>query len=327
MVKKEISPILGLMLLFLPNCFSQIASSFPVDTSFSTSSAYQKEVKNFPFISIAQPCCPEAITIKKEIEYTSYGDRILHIDLYLPAQYQNKKHPSVLLIHGGGWQSGNKSMQSPLASFLSSKGFVCASAEYRLSPEATFPAALIDLKTAVRWLRENSDAYSIDTNRIAVLGCSSGGQLAALMGATNGTTWFCNGQYGAHSSDIQALIDIDGILAFIHPESGEGADKPGKPSAATLWLGATQNEKPDLWKEASALTYAGETFPPSLFINSQYPRFHAGRDDLIARLDSLGIYSEVHQLENTPHTFWLFNPWFEPTANWCLQFLNRQFNP
>jgi acetyl esterase/lipase len=308
-------------------CFSQTENSFPTDTSFATYSTYQKEVKNYPFITIAQSITDETVIRYKDVEYARYGDRTMHIDLYLPSPTPKGKRPAVLLIHGGGWRSGNKAMEAPMATFLASKGFICATVEYRLSTETLYPAAVIDLKTAIRWLRKNAGNYSIDTTRIAAMGCSSGGQLAALLGATNGKNLFSNELYPNYSSDLQAVIDIDGILAFIHPESGEGADKPDKPSAATLWFGGTKDEKPEIWKEASALTHAGKTFPPVLFINSQYPRFHSGRDDLIARLDSLNIYSEVHQIENSPHPFWLFNPWFEPTANWCLQFLTKQFNP
>jgi pectinesterase len=312
--------------LFAIASFSQSTGIFVADTSFTTNSAYQKEVKNYPFITIAPPETTNNISSEIDIVYAEYGDRQMHLDLYFPTPKQEKTLPVVVLIHGGGWSSGNKKMQAPMATFLASEGFVCAAVEYRLSPEALYPAAVIDLKTAIRWLRENAISYPIDTSKIAVLGCSSGGQLAALIGASNGSGKFTNNLYASHSSDVQAVIDIDGILAFIHPESGEGADKPGSLSAATRWFGGNQQEKPELWNEASALTSAGKTFPPVLFINSQHKRFHAGRDDLISRLDSLKIYSEVHEIPTTPHTFWLFNPWFEQTANWCLQFLNKQFN-
>ena len=311
--------------LFAITSFSQTTGLFPIDSSFTTNSAYQKEVKNYPFITIAQPTTNN-ISAEIDIVYAEYGDRKMHLDLYFPTLQQEKTLPVVGLIHGGGWSSGNKTMEAPMASFLASKGFICAAVEYRLSTEALFPAAVIDLKTAIRWLRKNAVHYSIDTSKIAVLGSSSGGQLAALIGATNGSCKFTNNLYPNQSSDVQAVIDIDGLLAFIHPESGEGGDKPGKLSAATRWFGGNRNEKQELWNEASALTSAGKTFPPVLFINSQHKRFHAGRDDLISRLDSLGIYSEIHEIPNSPHTFWLFNPWFEQTANWCLQFLNKQFN-
>jgi pectinesterase len=92
-----------------------------------------------------------------------------------------------------------------------------------------------------------------------------------------------------------------------------------------LWLGGTYDQKPEAWLEASALTHVGAHTPPLLFINSALPRFHAGRDDMIKVLDSLKIYSEVHTIPDTPHPFWLFHPWFEPTVNYVVAFLNKVF--
>jgi pectinesterase len=77
------------------------------------------------------------------------------------------------------------------------------------------------LKAAVKWLRANSTQYGIDTARIAILGFSAGGQLAALVGTTNGDKTFEDAdEYQNYSSTVQAIVDIDGTLAFIHPESG-----------------------------------------------------------------------------------------------------------
>jgi pectinesterase len=168
-------------------------------------------------------------------------------------------------------------------------------------------------------MRAHADEYSADTSKIAMLGVSAGGQLAALTGTTNGVKKLeGNGGNEKESSRVQAIIDIDGILAFKHPESAEGA-------VAAAWLGGTYEEKPEVWKEASALTHIDKNTPPFLFINSSLPRFHAGRDDVIKKLDNLKIYSEVHTIEDTPHPFWLFHPWFEPTVNFTVSFLDRIF--
>jgi acetyl esterase/lipase len=323
---KFIFTILILQLGIVSVCFSQ-KIIIPTDTSFTINSAYQKELKNYPFIEPVNADVPPSVVAKRDLTYAEYNYREMNIDIYSPKDIE-KQTPVILFVFGGGWRSGNRSMDAPMAIFFAQNGYVAATVEYRLSPEANYPAAVIDIKTAIRWLRKNSEKLNIDPERIAIAGASAGGQLAALVASTNGSGMFIDStRYSEFSSDVQAVIDIDGILAFIHPESGEGVDKPGQLSAATQWFGYTREEKPKLWYEASALAHAGKTFPPVLFINSQHPRFHAGRDDLISRLDSLGIYSEVHQIENTPHTFWLFNPWFEPTANWCLQFLNKQFRP
>jgi BD-FAE len=85
--------------------------------------------------------------------------------------------------------------------------------EYRLSPEALYPAAVNDVKAAVRWMRAHATEYRIDTTRIAVSGCSAGGQIAALVGTTNGEKHFEGiGSNADRSSLVQAIIDMDGIL-------------------------------------------------------------------------------------------------------------------
>jgi acetyl esterase/lipase len=314
--------LLQLGIVFI--CFSQ-KIIIPIDTSFTIYSAYQKEVENYPFIKPVKTELPISVSVKKDQVYANYDGREMHIDIYSPKN-SVKPLPVILFVFGGGWRSGNKSMDAPMAIYFAQNGYIAATVEYRLSTETLYPSAVIDLKTAIRWLRKNANELNIDPEKIAIAGASAGGQLAALIASTNGSSLFVDStRYSEFLSNVQAVIDIDGILAFIHPESGEGVDQPGKPSAATQWFGFLKEEKTELWNEASALTHAGKTFPAVLFINSQYPRFHAGRDDLIARLDSLGIYSEVHQIENSPHTFWLFDPWFVPTANWCLKFIQKQF--
>lgn len=300
---------------------AQETKPFPVDTSFTLYSAYKKELKKYPFIKPVYPVVPNTVEVRRNLVYAKTNDRELHIDVYSPKLLKAPR-PAILFIFGGGWRSGNKIMEAPMAIHFAELGYVTACVEYRLSPEALYPAAVIDIKTAIRWLRKNAKELNINAEKIAISGTSAGGQLAALVASTNGSGMFIDStQYLNYSSDVQLAIDIDGVLAFIHPESGEGADKPGKPSAATYWFGGNKEEKTALWNEASALNHVNEHMSPILFINSQHPRFHAGRDDMIHILDSLGIPSEVHTLPDTPHPFWLFEPWFDPTVKWMEDFL------
>ena len=294
------------------------------DTSFAVYSTFIKTKKTYPNISIASPPTPKGVKIKKDIVYSRIGTRKLVLDIFYPKK-SKQKNPAVLMIHGGGWRSGDRSHNTPTAKLLADNGYVAVSAEYRLSTEATYPAAVQDLKTAVRWMRANARKYKIDTSKIATWGCSAGGQLAALLGTTNGDAKFEGvGGYQNYSSNIQAIVDVDGTLAFIHPESGEGNDSKGK-SAATYWFGFSKTERPDLWHEAAPLNHVSSKTPPILFINSSVSRMHAGRDDLINKLNSFHIYSEVHTFEDAPHPFWLFNPWFQPSVQYTLNFLDRVF--
>jgi acetyl esterase/lipase len=293
------------------------------DTSFTNYSAYKAALKKYPFIKIANPPVPANITSKLNITYCTIGNRALHIDVFYPTANINKVFPGVLIIHGGGWHSGNRWQHIPMAQQIAARGYVTITVEYRLSTEALYPAAVNDLKTAIRWMRANAKTYHIDTNKVAVWGFSAGGQLAALLGTTIGNPLYPgNGMYRQYSDKVQAIIDADGIVAFIHPESGEGDDSKG-PSSATRWFGYSKTERPDLWNQASSLNHIDKNTPPIVFINSSGPRMHAGRNDLIHKLDSLHIYNEVHEFPDTPHPFLLFEPWFEPTVNFSVAFLDK----
>jgi len=304
-----------------------VPKTIPRDPSFNPQSAYLKERPHFPQIELAMPQSADGVVahtnlIYRELRDTPYGDRALHLDVFHPAGNKGSRHSVVVLIHGGGWRSGSRSHLVPMAQRLAAAGHVAVPVEYRLALEAKYPASILDIKAAIRWLREHQDEYGIDPGKVAVLGCSSGAQLATLIGMTNDKPLYELPREGpAASTDVQAIINVDGVVSFIHPE----AEAEIKGDAASTWLGARYEERPELWKEASPLEHAGPQSPPILFVNSSIPRFHAGRDDLIARLNRYGIYSEVHTLENTPHPFWLFHPWFEPTTDHVARFLDRVF--
>ena len=292
-------------------------ASFPRDTSYTVNSAFEKLQKKYPFIKIIQPEMPSGVEAKEEVVYRRLGERELHLDLFYPEGKSENKYPGVLLIHGGGWRTGDKSLLTPFAQQLAANGYVAISAEYRLSPEAPYPAAVEDLKAALGWMRKNAQDFRLDTTKIAILGTSAGGQLAALIGTTTGTEKpVKTGDSSGYAGPVQAIVDIDGVLAFKHPESEEG-------TMAARWLGGTYEEVPENWTEASALTHAGKNTPPVLFISSSFPRFHAGKNDMIKILDRHGIYSEAHTLRDSPHSFWLFDPWFEATLNYTVNFLNK----
>jgi len=306
-------------------CTAQIVPTGIRDTSFSVSSSYQKEKKGHPEIAIADSSMPEGVQVFRNIVYKKSPKRNLHLDIYSKALNPEKPAAAVLMVFGGGWRSGDRSHNNTLARQLAARGFVAITADYSLSTEALYPAAVYDLKTAVKWLRVHSEKYGIDTARIAILGFSAGGQLASLVGTTNGDKTFENEDgYSNYSSAVQAIIDIDGTLAFIHPESGEGDDSRSI-SAATYWFGYSKTQKPEIWEQAAPLNHVGKTTPPILFINSSVARMHAGRDDMIKKLNTLGIYSEVQSFPDAPHTFMFFDPWFKPTLNYIDDFLNKVF--
>jgi acetyl esterase/lipase len=287
------------------------------DTSYTVFSTFNKEIKKFPFIKIVIKQQYQEVDEVKDVVYKKAGSRELHIDAF----YSKSKvaNPAVIMIHGGGWKSGNKSHMEPMAIEIASKGYSCFAVEYRLSPEAKYPAAIFDVKSAIQFIKDNAAKFNVDTTRVAILGCSSGGQMAALVGTTNGNKSFEEGKSSHKSSaNVQAVVDMDGILAFKHPESEEG-------KVAALWLGGSYEERTKIWNQASALYHVDENTPPILFVNSDMPRFHAGRDDMIAKLNELGIYSKIKNIHDSPHSFWFFHPWFEEMVESATDFLDKIF--
>ena len=294
------------------------------DTSYTTYSAYLSTKKTYPDCKIVKEFHFTSVAEKRDITYSRLGKRELLLDAFYPKEKSKRVRAAILIIHGGGWRTGNRTQHYPLAERLADLGYVCFTPEYRLSTEALFPAAIYDIKSAIRWVKENAKKYNIDTSKITVLGFSAGGELAAFMGTTNGMTEFEGTKNSTFSSFVQAVVDIDGTLSFVHPESGEGDDSK-KTSAGTYWFGYSKKESPELWQKASPLTYAGEQTAPTLFINSSVARMHAGREDYIKILSSFKIYTEVKSFENSPHSFCLFDPWFEPTVKYIDEFLKKVF--
>ncbi|MDT0677865.1 pectinesterase family protein [Autumnicola musiva] len=282
---------------------------------YTIQGTYEKLKKDYPFISPVQPLSSENIIAEEDVVYKKTAKKDLKADVYRPNVESAEKFPGVLLIHGGGWLTGSKENERVMAQHLADNGYVAITAAYRLGTEAIYPAGVLDLKDAVKWMRQNAEKYHINPDKIAVLGASAGGQLAALLGVTPDAEIYKT-ENKDFSDKVQAIVNVDGVASFIHPEAEEGW-------MAGTWLGGSKDEKPETWAAASPLEYVDENTPPTLFINSSYPRFHAGRDDMTKILDRENIYNEVHTLEQSPHSFWLMHPWFEETLNLTTAFLDR----
>ncbi|SFU27528.1 Acetyl esterase/lipase [Pustulibacterium marinum] len=286
----------------------------PKARPYTVATTYEKHQKEFPFIKPIVFQSSDSVKVTENVVYKTTETSALQLSIYQP---KNKKNTAVvLLIHGGGWISGSKENQQVMAEQLAKNGFSAVTVQYRLSDEAKYPAAVLDIKDAIRWVREHAKKYHFNPDQLAILGTSAGAQLATLVGVTANSNIFPS--ENTTSDAVQAIINIDGIVSFIHPEAEEG-------SYAAYWLGGSEKEHFETWKEASPLEYIDKNTPPTLFINSARPRFHAGRDAMIEKLNTYQIYSEVHTLENSPHSFWLLHPWFQPTLTYTVNFLHKTF--
>jgi pectinesterase len=289
------------------------------DHSYSNETALQTVKKDFPDAKLASSNLAEKVDQQFELPYCQTAGRTLTADVFTPKEKPNDI--VFLFIHGGGWRSGNKSQHHELAIELAGRGYTVLTPEYRLSTEALYPAAIADIKVCLSWAKAKFPGY-----KIAVGGFSAGGQMAAFVASTQSMAFeeasLCPIQSPVK---IDAAVDVDGILAFIHPESGEGDDRRGT-SAATYYFGYSKTENPELWVSAGALAHVSEETPPFLFINSREERMHAGREDFIEKLKGYGVYSEVHTFSDAPHSFPQMERWFLPTVDLIDSFLKKTLN-
>lgn len=200
-----------------------------------------------------------------DIEYAKVGDMSLKLDLHRPSA---ENAPLIVYVHGGAWRAGSKS-DVPIAKLLGF-GFAIASVDYRLSTQAVFPAQIHDIKAAIRFLRANAQQLHINAAKIAIIGSSAGGHLAALVGVSNGNKAL-EGKVGAHldqSSDVQGIVSFYGAsdLQSILAQSTEFGLTVRIP-ALKLLLGDTPDKKPDLAKLASPVAHLDKSDPPLLLIH------------------------------------------------------------
>ena len=159
-----------------------------------------------------------AFEIENGFAAVPYGDlsgsQIM--DIYLPEGAGT--FPVIVLVHGGGFALGDQRMTliQPVIEYATANGYAVASVDYRKSSAAVFPAALSDVKAAVRFLRANSEAYSIDPEKIAIWGESAGAYLS-LMTALTPEVEELNGDMTENldqSSAVSALVDFYGPVEF-----------------------------------------------------------------------------------------------------------------
>ncbi|MCB9308568.1 MAG: pectate lyase [Lewinellaceae bacterium] len=286
------------------------------DTSYNLTKVLRDDQKVDPKARLAQ--VSELGISTKEVMFGSEG---LRMDI--TAKNDGSSKIPIVIIHGGGWRSGDKAMMRQMANALAQRGYICFTPNYRLSTEALYPAPIQDIRESLSFIYKNSNEYPMDLNKLTILGHSAGGQLAALIANTQDKTKFHGEKIGNKNlPQIKLLIDLDGVLSFYAPESEEGDDSK-RLSASTLWFGAGKWDRFDLFKEASALSHISENSPPTLFLASKEKRMRAGYKEYEAKYKSLGKYFEFFEFENAPHNFIYCEPWFSPMINKIDEFIKK----
>lgn len=158
------------------------------------------------------PVAPRSVEVTKNIGYTGTGIRAHALDVYRRRGGPPEGAPVLLYIHGGAWVIGDKREQGlPMLIELARRGWVCVSANYRLSPRATWPDHIVDVKRAICWVRQEIGRFGGDPSFVAISGGSAGGHLAALAALSENDPAFQPGFEDADTS-VQACVPLYGVF-------------------------------------------------------------------------------------------------------------------
>jgi acetyl esterase/lipase len=192
---------------------------------------------------------------------------------------------------------------------------------YRLSGQATWPAALHDSKEAVRWLRGNARVLGIDPDHVAAVGSSAGGHLAALLGVTGGDLQFEGTGAGRQfSSKVTAVVALNPVLDL--------EDMPNSDGNVARFLGKGCSEAPGLCREASPISHVSRSAPPFLILHGTADATVPYRqaEEMVRKLRQAGVRAELFTAGDAPHTFWASREWYEPVLKAIEGFLQKRLD-
>jgi acetyl esterase/lipase len=210
-----------------------------------------------------------AVRITRDLRYAPGAGRRHLLDVYAPAQGALTPAPVLLQIHGGGWFTGDKSYQAiPLLLHLARCGWVCVTANYRLSPRATFPDHLIDNKLALRWIREHIAEHGGDPDYVVVTGGSAGGHLAALLALTPNAPEYQPG-FEHVDTRVRACVPLYGVYDLtdrLQHQRHNGLRR----LVSWLVLKKRYDRDPDAFDRASPMSHVGPHAPPFFVIHGTH---------------------------------------------------------
>lgn len=237
------------------------------------------------------------VAVERGVVFGRGGGRELRADVYTPPPGTGNG-AGLLLVHGGRWSEGDRGQLAGYGILLGRLGFTCVACEYRLSGEARWPAALHDVKAALRWMRTQAASWGVDPDQIAVSGNSAGAHLALMAaGTANDPAWEdAGGQAGAGTG-------VAACISFYGPADLSARMAASEAVEAVRALMGEADEA--AYRAASPLSHVGPGFPPTLLI-------HGTRDNLVSPENSVrmsealraaGVPVELHMYADAPHAF------------------------
>lgn len=263
-------------------------------------------------VAAAQTAPPPGgeILIDRDVRYGEAEGHPLTLDIYQPKERPQGTLPAIVMIHGGGWRSWpdgkwTKSTDAETAKAFAKKGYWVASIEYRLSDVARFPAAVLDCKHAIRWVRAHAAEHRIDPERVGVWGFSAGGHLALMVGSTDSKAGFDGDPEGSGvSTRVQAVASWAGLSDLASPD-GPRKLEGEREELTRKFIGGTFGEMPDAYRKASPVSYVSSKSAPTLLVHGdrdeKVPYSHS--EVMLERLKAAGVEASLLTVKGAGHLF------------------------
>lgn len=230
----------------------------------------------------------------RDIVYKTIDSIALKVDIYNKVGH-TEDAPLIIFVHGGSWSGGDKKDYKLYAIPFAQKGYITASVQYRLSRVAKFPAQLLDVNDAIKFLKRNASYYHIDTSKIVLVGGSAGGHLVLLSAYSNLDQFNKNSDDGV-TAEVQAVVDLYGPTDLTSESIRDN-------KSVKKLMDKSYGDAKDLYEEASPINYISKNVPPTLI-------FHGTIDNLVPvsqsdilneKLKSKGVPVFYYRLDGWPH--------------------------
>lgn len=244
---------------------------------------------------------PDGVIFEEGIEYANPDGQHLQLDMARPKEGTGP-FPAIVCIHGGGFRAGQRQGYDGLCQRLAARGYVAVTVTYRLAPKYQFPAAVHDVKAAVRWLRANAEKYHIDPDRIGATGGSAGGHLAQFLGVTGGVAQFeGDGGSAGFSSRVTCVVNVYGPSDFTksYDASVDAAE------VLPLFLGGNLQQERKRHILASPLYWVTPEAAPTLCIHGTEDKYvaHEQATWIVDKLKAAEVEAELLTLPGAGHGF------------------------
>ncbi|WP_324758345.1 alpha/beta hydrolase [Haloarcula montana] len=231
-----------------------------------------------------QPEPAETLTVTRDLPFHETDRGTLRLDVVEPTDVTGPL-PVVVLVRGGGFHVGDKGEFARQAMDFAAEGYVAIEPQYRLAPDAQFPAPVVDVKAAIEWVRSEGERFGADPSSVSLVGHSAGANLVAMAGVTQNDPAFEPEAYPGASSAVDAVVGYAGIYDFLAAARQREDDPDPDERVDVGYLGVAATDDPDRAELASPTSHVDTDAPPTLLVH--------GTDDEVVPAAQSELFHEL----------------------------------